>query len=96
MERIRAHREGEPASAVAITVTKGRYATILGDPNEHLNMSEPIPSHVFAEEEDVRLRIWFSIDGVEYSLLSPGPQGNNGWLCDERFKSDEYSGRKGK
>ncbi len=55
---------GEPAASVALTVAQGHYATLLGDTHAIL------PS-VFAEHDDVRLRIWFSMDNVSFEQLSP-------------------------
>ena len=58
----------EPGAAVSLTVTKGLYSVLLGDPTL-ANMSA-IPASAFAEA-DVRLRVWFD-DGVNGSqLLDP-------------------------
>ena len=56
----------EPTSALALPVVKGHYSTTLGEGN-------PITPSVFGENEDVRLRVWFSTDGVAgtFEQLTP-------------------------
>ncbi|MCG3147275.1 MAG: hypothetical protein PCFJNLEI_00714 [Verrucomicrobiae bacterium] len=54
---------GTPATAVALTVTKGLYAVLLG------NGMTPIAPQVF-NNSDVRLRVWFD-GGSGSQLLSP-------------------------
>ncbi|MCP5539715.1 MAG: tail fiber domain-containing protein [Akkermansiaceae bacterium] len=62
---------GEPAGSVAIAVTGGHYAVLLGDTAPPFSMA-PIPAGVFAENADVRLRLWFSADGgTTFELLAP-------------------------
>lgn len=57
----------EPTAAVPVTLEKGHYSVLLGD----APMVE-IPAGVFAENSDVRLRIWFSADGGStFEQLSP-------------------------
>jgi hypothetical protein len=59
---------GEPAAAVALSVTKGLYSVQLGD-TTLANMTV-VPASVFTNA-DVRLRVWFD-DGTNGSqLLSP-------------------------
>ena len=58
----------QPTAAVAITVTKGLYAVLLGD-TALANMTA-ISTAVFANA-DVRLRVWFN-DGINgFQLLTP-------------------------
>ncbi len=57
---------GAPNTAVSLTVAKGHYAVGLG--------AAPmlgIPSDIFADHDDVRLRIWFSTDNLAFERLSP-------------------------
>ena len=57
----------EPSAAVPVTVSKGQYAVLLGD----APMGAILPS-VFAENADVRLRLWFSADsGNTFEQLNP-------------------------
>jgi formylglycine-generating enzyme required for sulfatase activity len=57
----------EPTAGVAVTVTKGHYAVLLGD-----SPMGAIPATVFADNADVRLRIWFSADGgTTFEQLAP-------------------------
>ena len=59
----------EPTAAVSLTVTKGLYSVLLGD-TTLANMTA-LPASAFADNADVRLRVWFD-DGVNGSqLLSP-------------------------
>jgi hypothetical protein len=55
---------GEPVTSVPLAVAQGHYATLLGDTNE-------ISPSVFADHDDVRLRIWFSLDNLSFEQLSP-------------------------
>ncbi len=58
----------EPASAITLSVEKGLYSVLLGDPN--LPNMTAIPATIFANP-DVRLRVWFN-DGTNGSqLLTP-------------------------
>ncbi|MCB1127926.1 MAG: exo-alpha-sialidase, partial [Verrucomicrobiae bacterium] len=60
----------EPASAVSLVATHGRYSVALGDTSlEH--MTSEIPASVFADQADVRLRVWLAADGMGSQLLSP-------------------------
>ncbi len=60
----------EPTSSISLEISGGRYAVALGDTTV-LNMTEIIPIDVFADNSDVRLRLWFD-DGTNGSqLLSP-------------------------
>ncbi len=60
---------GEPTTGVALPVSSGLYAVLLGD--MELGMV-PIPATVFAEHSTVRLRVWFSqVSEGAYQLLSP-------------------------
>ena len=66
-----------PASAVALTVTKGLYSVLLGDVSLP-GMTVPIPASAF-NQADVRLRIWFD-DGVHGSqLLTPDQRSDSGF-----------------
>lgn len=58
----------EPASAVAITVTKGLYAVQLGD--TAMAGMTTLPASVFANA-DVRLRIWFNDGATGFQQLAP-------------------------
>jgi hypothetical protein len=58
---------GEPANAVALTVTNGLYSVLLGDAT--LTNMAAIPNTVF-NNQDVRLRVWFS-DGSGFHQLNP-------------------------
>lgn len=49
----------EPTAAVQRTVTRGRYSILLGDAGI-ANMTA-IPASVFADNGDVRLRVWFGM-----------------------------------
>ena len=58
---------GEPTAAVPHTVSKGHYSTLLGDAP-----MVAIPATVFSDNDDVRLRIWFSADGGStFEQLTP-------------------------
>ena len=59
---------GQPATGVALTVSKGLYSVLLGDTTVS-GMTTAIGSTVF-NNSDVRLRVWFS-DGSGYQQLSP-------------------------
>ncbi|MGJ8651883.1 MAG: beta-propeller fold lactonase family protein [Opitutaceae bacterium] len=62
----------EPTTAVEVTVTQGHYAIPMGDTSFHTNMTGSIPTAVFSDNTDVRVRIWFSTSiGGPYELLSP-------------------------
>ncbi|MCA1659130.1 MAG: hypothetical protein LC642_01100 [Verrucomicrobiaceae bacterium] len=58
---------GEPANAVALTVSNGLYSVLLGDAT--LTNMAVIPNTVF-NNADVRLRVWFS-DGSGFQQLNP-------------------------
>jgi formylglycine-generating enzyme required for sulfatase activity len=51
----------EPTAAVQVTVTKGHYSVLLGD-----SPMGAIPASVFADNDNVSLRVWFD-DGVNGS-----------------------------
>lgn len=55
---------GEPATAITIAVSNGHYALLLGETN-------PLPPAIFAANEDLRLRTWFSADNLAFTQLSP-------------------------
>lgn len=58
----------QPAAAVSLTVVKGLYSVLLGDPG--LANMAALPDAVF-EHEDLRLRIWFN-DGVKgFQQITP-------------------------
>lgn len=69
-----------PAAAVALTVTKGIYSLLLGDPAV-ANMAA-IPASVWSNA-DVRLRVWFN-DGINgFQQLTPDQRlAPNGYLPD--------------
>jgi len=54
----------EPASALNVSVTNGHYGVLLGSDNE-------IMPNVFADNDNVSLRIWFSTDGTIFEQLAP-------------------------
>lgn len=57
----------EPTAAVSVPVSKGHYAALLGDAP-----MVAIPGSVFADNADVRLRIWFSANGgTTFEQLAP-------------------------
>ena len=59
----------QPATLVALTVTRGLYAVLLGD-TSIAGMTQVLPATVFTNG-DVRLRVWFN-DGVTgFQLLTP-------------------------
>ena len=58
----------EPASAVPVTVQQGLFTMFLGDTN--LPNMQPVPATVF-NQDDVRLRIWFSNGTNAFAQLSP-------------------------
>jgi hypothetical protein len=70
----------QPTAAVALTVTKGLYAVLLGD--TALPNMTAIPASVWTHP-DVRLRVWFN-DGTNGSqLLTPDQRlAPNGYLPD--------------
>ncbi len=57
-----------PTAAVALPVTKGLYAVLLGDPT--LTNMTSVPAAVFANS-DVRLRVWFNDGTNGFQLLTP-------------------------
>ncbi len=59
---------GMPAAAVSLPVSKGLYALLLGDTN--LPNMTAIPASTFANNSDVRLRVWFN-GGLGFQLVSP-------------------------
>ncbi|HYT59199.1 MAG TPA: hypothetical protein VEL06_03455, partial [Haliangiales bacterium] len=59
---------GEPTNAVAIPVSQGLYAVLLGDTT--LTNMTPISAAVFTNI-DVRLRIWFNNGTNGFQQLSP-------------------------
>ena len=60
-----------PAAAIETPVTGGHYSVPLGDTGYHANMTNAIPKEVFADNDDVRLAIWFSTDNATFQKLSP-------------------------
>ncbi len=57
----------EPTDAVPVTLSKGHYSVLLGDAP-----MVAIPASAFAENTDVRMRIWFSADGgASFEQLAP-------------------------
>jgi formylglycine-generating enzyme required for sulfatase activity len=76
-EAILWHHDGSalgstaPAGELNVNVDKGHYAVLLGDATAPLSMT-PIPASVFAENENVSLRIWFSTtSGSGFEQLMP-------------------------
>lgn len=61
---------GQPASPVSVSVTQGHYALGLGDTTV-ANMTAAIPPSVFTANADVRLRVWFSANGMTFEQLTP-------------------------
>ena len=60
---------GEPSRPVTLPVSKGLYFVLLG--NTDLGMVA-IPTSVFSDHVNVRLRVWFSqASGGPYTLLTP-------------------------
>ena len=60
---------GEPSKAVALTVKRGLYSVLLGDAT--LANMTAMPASVFADRDEVFIRVWFD-DGVNGSQqLSP-------------------------
>jgi hypothetical protein len=59
----------EPTASVPLPVSKGSYAVLLGS----LDLSMlTIPTSVFSDHTNVRLRVWFSLaSGGPYTLLAP-------------------------
>lgn len=61
---------GEPAASVSLPVSGGLYSVLLGDTSIP-GMTQSIPARIFAENSDVRVRVWFN-DGTNGSqLLTP-------------------------
>ncbi|MEM9480901.1 MAG: hypothetical protein AAGA58_14700, partial [Verrucomicrobiota bacterium] len=56
----------EPTAGITVPVVNGHYAVALGESNA-------IPASIFVDNDDVRLRIWFSETGTggSFELLSP-------------------------
>jgi hypothetical protein len=59
---------GEPSAAVAIAVSQGLYAVLLGD--SALPNMTPIPTAAL-NHPDVRLRVWFNDGSHGFQLLAP-------------------------
>lgn len=58
--------DGEPDSAVGLTVSNGLYSVLLGDPAQMRTLDPAI-----FVQPDIRLRIWFN-DGIQgFQLLAP-------------------------
>jgi hypothetical protein len=70
-----------PAAAIETPVTGGHYSVPLGDTGYHANMTNAIPKEIFADNDDVRLAIWFSTDNAAFQKLSP----------DRRLASSAYA-----
>lgn len=62
--------DGVPDEAVSVTVTHGLYSVGLGDTSV-THMAGPIPASTLASANDLRLRVWFSDDGINFEALSP-------------------------
>lgn len=60
-----------PATAIETPVTGGHYSVPLGDTGYHANMTNAIPKEIFADNDDVRLAIWFSANNTTFQKLSP-------------------------
>ncbi len=58
-----------PLAAVALSVTDGLFSVLLGDTTVP-GMTQPLTAAVFSSSETY-LRIWFSTDGTNFTLLSP-------------------------
>lgn len=58
----------QPSSAVALSVTKGLYAVLLGDTT--LTNMTALPAAVF-DQADVRLRVWFSDGTLGFQQIMP-------------------------
>ncbi len=59
----------EPDGAIALTVSNGVFTVLLGDTSLE-NMTVPLSAGVF-ESADRYLRVWFSSDGTNFTLLAP-------------------------
>ena len=60
-----------PVGELNVSVSKGHYSILLGDATAPLSMT-PIPASVFANNENVSLRIWFSTtSGSGFEQLAP-------------------------
>ncbi|MFZ9938126.1 MAG: tail fiber domain-containing protein [Luteolibacter sp.] len=59
---------GEPTAAVTLSVNKGLYAVLLGNP-EVPNMTTIPPSAL--QHEDVRLRVWFNDGALGFQQITP-------------------------
>ena len=59
----------EPSAAVALTVSNGLFTVLLGD-TTLTGMTQPLLPGVFSEANRW-LRVWFSSDGVSFTLLAP-------------------------
>jgi hypothetical protein len=76
----------EPTAEVPIPVAKGLFSVGLGD-TDVTGMTQSIPSNIFADSDQVYLRIWFRAGGagpaqqLPFSLLSP----------DQRITSAAYA-----
>ncbi len=68
----------QPAAAVALTVTKGLYAVLLGDTS--LTNMTAVPAAVF-NNADVRLRVWFNDGVIGFQQITP----------DQRFAAAPYA-----
>jgi hypothetical protein len=61
--------EKEPEKGIELPVTKGLYSVLLGDPAV-AGMSA-LDGGLFARQADLRLRVWFSTDSENFTLLTP-------------------------
>ncbi len=59
----------EPAAAIALTLTNGLYAVLLGDTTV-AGMTQPLNPSVFTNA-DVRLRVWFNDGTHGFEQLAP-------------------------
>ena len=60
---------GEPSAAIALTLTNGLYAVLLGDTNV-AGMTQPVAPAIFTNA-DVRLRVWFNDGTHGFEQLTP-------------------------
>ncbi len=61
--------EKEPEKGIELPVTKGLYSVLLGDPT--VPGMSALDGGLFARHADLRLRVWFSPDSENFTLLTP-------------------------
>ena len=61
---------GQPIDPIEVAVSGGLFTVMLGDTSIP-NMVEELSPVVLASVQDVRLRIWFSEDGLHFERLAP-------------------------